>query len=59
MKPEDNYIEINRRSWNLRTEAHITSDFYDVEGFLKGNSSLNPVELELLGDVKGKRILHL
>lgn len=26
---------------------------------MKGNSSLNPIELDLLGDVKGKTILHL
>ncbi len=59
MNPENNYIEINRKSWNSRTEAHINSKFYDVDGFLKGNSSLNDIELSLLGDLKGKSILHL
>jgi SAM-dependent methyltransferase len=59
MKPEDNYIAINKESWNKRTDAHVQSEFYDVAGFLKGNSSLNSIELELLGDVQGKRILHL
>ncbi|WP_413513890.1 class I SAM-dependent methyltransferase [Myroides odoratus] len=59
MKPEVNYIEINRNSWNNRTETHLKSDFYDVEGFLKGKSSLNEIELNLLGEVKGKNILHL
>ena len=59
MKPELNYIEINRNSWNNRTETHIQSDFYDVEGFKKGKSSLNEIELQLLGDIKGKKILHL
>lgn len=38
---------------------HLKSDFYDVEGFLKGESSLNDIELGLLGDIKGKSILHL
>ena len=59
MKSEHNYIEINKQSWNKKTSTHLTSDFYDVEGFLNGNSSLNEIELELLGDVKGKSILHL
>lgn len=59
MKKEDNYIDINRQSWNNRTDAHLKSDFYDLEGFLSGNSSLNTIELELLGDVEGKTILHL
>lgn len=54
-----NYIEINRQSWNNRVDAHLKSDFYDVEGFLKGNSSLNAIELDQLGDLNGKKILHL
>lgn len=56
---DDNYINTNKRSWNERTEHHVKSDFYDVAGFLKGKNVLNNIELELLGDVKGKRILHL
>ncbi|MBA3284219.1 MAG: class I SAM-dependent methyltransferase [Nitrosopumilus sp.] len=59
MKSENNYIEINRNSWNNRTETHLKSEFYDLDGFLKGNSSLNDIELNLLGDIKGKKILHL
>lgn len=55
----DDYIEINKRSWNARTEFHIASEFYDVAGFRGGASSLNDIELDLLGDVTGKRILHL
>lgn len=59
MKKEDNYIAINRQSWNNRVQSHMNSDFYDLEGFLKGNTSLNSIELELLGDIKNKQILHL
>lgn len=59
MKKEENYIEINKESWNNRTDVHVNSEFYDVKGFLGGKSSLNSIELELLGDVSGKSILHL
>lgn len=59
MKPAINYIKINKESWNARTEHHIHSDFYDLQGFLDGNTSLNDIELELLTDIKGKNILHL
>ena len=59
MKKEENYIEINKESWNNRTDVHVNSDFYDLDGFMKGKSSLNSIELELLGDVSGKSILHL
>ena len=55
----DNYIEINRQSWNKRLETHLESDFYDLNAFLKGKSSLNSIELDLLGNIKGKKILHL
>ncbi len=53
------YLEKNRNSWNQRTLYHLKSDFYDLEGFLKGASSLKSIELELLGDVKDQSILHL
>ncbi|MEP7164133.1 MAG: class I SAM-dependent methyltransferase [Ferruginibacter sp.] len=59
MKEELNYIEKNKASWNDKTDHHFRSEFYDVDGFLKGKSSLNEIELKLLGDVSGKTILHL
>lgn len=59
MKPEGNYLAINKKSWNNKVAFHLESDFYDLAGFLKGNSSLNEIELNLLGDIKGKSILHL
>jgi ubiquinone/menaquinone biosynthesis C-methylase UbiE len=56
---EDNYLEVNKALWNAKTEIHINSEFYNNENFLKGKSSLNKFELDLLGDLTGKRILHL
>jgi ubiquinone/menaquinone biosynthesis C-methylase UbiE len=58
MKTED-YIEINKKTWNNKTEVHVTSDFYDNESFLHGKSTLKDIELNLLGDISGKKILHL
>jgi SAM-dependent methyltransferase len=55
----ENYLAINKKSWNDRLESHLDSDFYDLPGFLKGKSSLNKIELDLLGNVQGKKILHL
>ena len=54
-----NYLEINRKSWNAKVEPHLKSDFYFVDEFLNGKTSLNSIELEILGDVSGKEILHL
>lgn len=55
----ENYLEINKNSWNARVDPHFESDFYFVDEFLKGRNSLNSIELDLLGDIKGKSILHL
>jgi 2-polyprenyl-3-methyl-5-hydroxy-6-metoxy-1,4-benzoquinol methylase len=54
-----NYLEINRQSWNNKTDLHLKSEFYDLNNFLKGKSSLNDIELNLLGNIEGKSILHL
>lgn len=56
---EENYLEINKETWNQKTDVHIDSKFYDQKGFLEGNSSLNSIELDLFGDLKNKKILHL
>lgn len=52
-------IDLNRALWDARTKHHVGSKFYDVEGFLAGSNSLSALELELLGDVSGKALLHL
>ena len=59
MNKAQNYININRESWNNKTEIHLKSEFYDVDNFIKGQTSLNSIELDLLGDISGKSILHL
>ncbi|MEO6136301.1 MAG: class I SAM-dependent methyltransferase, partial [Ginsengibacter sp.] len=59
MSSQLNYVEINRHSWNQKTDIHLQSPFYDLDGFMKGQSSLNEIEIALLGDVTGKSILHL
>ncbi|MDQ1591198.1 MAG: hypothetical protein QOG71_1825 [Pyrinomonadaceae bacterium] len=55
----DEYLENNRSLWNGWTRLHKRSRFYDVEGFKAGKSSLEPLELEEVGDVEGKSLLHL
>jgi len=49
----------NRASWNAVTAAH-NSHKLDQAGFLAGGgSTLFPEELELLGDVRAARVVHL
>ncbi len=53
------YLEKNRSSWNARTPIHLNSEFYSLAEFKSGISTLKEIELPLLGDVKGLKILHL
>ena len=51
--------EQNRLSWNGAVGAH-DSHRGDLAGYLRGGgSTLFPEELELLGDLKGKTLVHL
>ena len=59
MQHSENYISINKKLWDERTKHHVGSEFYNHNNFLQGASTLNEIELNLLGDIKGKTILHL
>ena len=53
------YFDANKEGWNKRTAVHKESAFYNLEEFKKGKSSLNKIELDEVGDVKSKSLLHL
>lgn len=55
----DSLFEANRSLWDSRVNDHVQSDFYNVNAFREGQSTLNKPELDALGDVKGKSLLHL
>jgi SAM-dependent methyltransferase len=59
MSTSPSYLDLNRSLWDARTKHHLASDFYAVDAFKAGRSSLNSIELALLGDVAGQRVLHL
>jgi SAM-dependent methyltransferase len=55
----DKYLKQNLDHWNELTPVHEKSEMYDVIGFKAGRCSLKQIELEEMGDVKGKAMLHL
>jgi SAM-dependent methyltransferase len=59
MKSYNNYFAANKQLWNQRTAVHKNSSFYNLAGFKAGENVLTPIELDELGDVKGKKMLHL
>lgn len=49
----------NRATWDRWADLNFGSDFYDVASFKAGRNALDNIELEGVGDVAGKRLLHL
>ncbi|MBW3615126.1 MAG: methyltransferase domain-containing protein [Actinobacteria bacterium] len=52
-------VAANRCLWDARTPVHVRSTFYDVDGFRSGRSSLHDVEVDEVGEVAGRTLLHL
>jgi SAM-dependent methyltransferase len=52
-------IEANRLQWDERAPLHVASDFYHVDRFRSGVSTLRTVEIDEVGDVEGLDLLHL
>lgn len=60
MSDDTYYTEANRATWNLWVARDTGSDHYkDVERFRTTGSSLRPIEVEELGAVAGRSLLHL
>ena len=59
MENLDQYFEANKDLWNQRTTVHKDSAFYDLAGFKAGANVLTAIELNEIGDVKGRSLLHL
>lgn len=55
----DKYTKANRDLWDEWTIMHEGSQHYDLEGFLGGKQTLDPIEIQEIGDVRGLRLLHL
>ncbi|MFD1162776.1 class I SAM-dependent methyltransferase [Hwangdonia seohaensis] len=59
MTTNNKYFKTNKATWNEKVKVHAKSAMYNLEEFKKGRTSLMPYELDALGDVKGKSLLHL
>lgn len=55
----EKHTTANKKWWNSATKVHKSSSLYDLKSFKKGKTSLQSTELEELGNVKGKTMLHL
>ncbi|MDN3724573.1 class I SAM-dependent methyltransferase [Aequorivita sp. SDUM287046] len=58
MKDSEKF-ELNRETWNKKVSVHLESEFYEMSKFTSGESSLHQYEIEALGNISNKDILHL
>ena len=55
----DEYRQVNRQWWDERVDIHVRSTFYRLDEFRAGQSMLDPIVREEVGEVSGKSLLHL
>lgn len=53
------YVEANRAWWDELVPLHAASEFYDLDGFRTGRSSLDQIERSEVGDAANSSLLHL
>jgi SAM-dependent methyltransferase len=54
----EDWLQTNRALWDERVPIHVAGEFYNVDAFLAGGSTLRPFELAELGDVDGLTLVH-
>ena len=61
MNDSGEHVAANRELWDAWAELHVDSDFYDVDGFLADPAAqpLDRIVRDVVGDISGKRLLHL
>jgi SAM-dependent methyltransferase len=57
----DQYFEANRRHWDEAADLHPDTGFYGfyLDRLRGGGTSLHRIEIDEVGDVRGKSLLHL
>ncbi len=55
------HVDMNRRNWDERAAIHArdTTGDYMLDRFRAGEDALHAIEATELGDISGKRVLHL
>ena len=49
----------NRAAWDTWTDDHVKAGAFGLSQVRSGRTSLTPIDLEEVGDVRGKSLLHL
>jgi SAM-dependent methyltransferase len=57
--PVVDHVTGNQRLWDVRIRAHLEAGLYPIEEFRRTGSTLSALEVDELGDVYGRSLLHL
>src|ERR1700686_369659 len=55
----DEHTRENRKYWDELARLHVDTPFYKTDAFRTGEKNIDPLAREWLGDVSGKKLLHL
>ncbi|MEX0920498.1 MAG: class I SAM-dependent methyltransferase [Candidatus Pacearchaeota archaeon] len=56
----EKYLKSNKKLWNELTKLHQEkNNLYSINDFRSGKTTLSKTEINELGDISGKKILHL
>ena len=55
----DEHTAANRELWDRWTLLHEGSDYYDLASFRRGETRLQPFEVDEVGDVSDRTLVHL
>jgi SAM-dependent methyltransferase len=57
---DSDWLALNRANWEDRVPVHLASSFYDLAAFRAGQrDTLHPFQVDAVGDVSGRRLVHL
>src|SRR5436853_478110 len=56
---QSDWLTDNLANWDERVGVHLAAPVYDLAELRAGRGKLNTIEEQEIGDVAGKRVLHL
>lgn len=56
---KEKFLQVNKARWDELVDIHAGSDHYNLQGFMDGKVLVRDYEIADVGDVTGKKLLHL
>lgn len=59
MADHENYSASNRKLWDEWADVHASGTWYDLDAVRRGSDKLRPYEIDEVGDVRDRTLIHL